>query len=167
MKKPENVAKPKCVLWMGSSIGNLNRSEAAEFLRTFSVTLGDQDLMLIGIDACLDKDKVYHAYNDREGKTLEFYFNGLQHANKLLGKEVFRQEDWKVVGEYDEDAGCHHAFYAPIKDTKVEGTTIKAGERVRFEESYKYSRQQSNVLWSTAGLMRRAIFGDGSDEYRE
>ncbi len=93
LKKSANLAKPKCILWMGSSIGNLDRTEAAQFLKGFSEVLQGQDSMLIGIDACQESDKVYHAYNDTRGVTHEFILNGLMHANKLMGKEVFRKED--------------------------------------------------------------------------
>ena len=167
LKRPENLQKPKCILWMGSSIGNLSRTEAADFLKGFSGILGGRDSMLIGIDACQDKDRVYHAYNDKEGTTLEFYYNGLINANKHLGKEIFKRADWTVIGEYDEDAGRHHAFYSPVRDVMVEGISIKAGERVKFEESYKYSLLQSSELWQRAGLMRQAIFGNRLDSYRK
>ena len=167
LKRPENLRKPKCVLWMGSSIGNLSRVEAADFLKGFTEILGDRDSMLIGIDACQDKDKVYHAYNDKEGTTLEFYYNGLRNANKLLGKEVFRRADWKVIGEYDEDAGRHQAFYSPVTDAVVEGIPIKAGERIRFEESYKYSLLQTSELWERAGFMPKAVFGNRPNDYRK
>lgn len=152
---------------MGSSIGNLNRGEAADFLKGFSEELQGQDFMLIGIDACQESDKIYHAYNDERGITHEFILNGLMHANKLMGEEVFRKEDYEVVGEYDEAAGRHQAFYSPVRDVMVEGTLIKAGERIRVEESYKYSLLQSNELWQRAGLMVQARFGNRINEYRK
>lgn len=152
---------------MGSSVGNLDRGEAADFLKGFSDVLQGQDSMLIGIDACQESEKVYHAYNDKRGITHEFILNGLMHANKLMGKEVFRKEDYKVVGEYDEVAGRHQAFYSPVRDVVVEGTLIKAGEKIRVEESYKYSLLQSNELWQRAGLMVQARFGNRINEYRK
>ena len=123
--------------------------------------------MLIGIDACQESEKVYHAYNDKQGTTHEFILNGLTHANKLMGKEVFRKEDFKVVGEYDEVAGRHQAFYTPVRDVMVEGTLIRVGEKVRVEESYKYSLLQSNELWQQAGLMVQARFGNRINQYRK
>lgn len=167
LKRPENMERPKCVLWLGSSIGNLNRTEAANFLREFTSILSNEDHMLIGIDACQDPEKVYRGYNDREGKTHEFILNGLTHANRLLGKEAFRKEDWEVVGEYDVEAGRHQAFYRPTRDVEVEGSLIKAGERIRIEESCKYSATQSTKLWRAAGMVPRASFGDKVGEYRK
>ena len=167
LKEPENQEKPKCILWMGSSVGNLTRPEAVDFMKGFSQVLRGQDVMLIGVDACQDKGKIYHAYNDREGKTHEFDLNGLAHANRLVGKKVFNRSDWKIIGEYDEDAGRHQAFYSPVRDVVVEGIPIKAGERIRFEESYKYSLLQSGELWRHAGLMELARFGNRINEYRK
>ena len=167
LKRPENLQKPKFILWMGSSIGNLSRTEAVNFLKGFSEILGDKDSMLIGIDACQNKDRVYPAYNDKEGKTLEFYYNGLTNANKILGKETFSRADWKVIGEYDEDADGHQAFYSPVRDVVVEGISIKAGEKIQFEESNKYSLLQSSELWQRAGLIPQAIFGNRPDDYRK
>lgn len=167
LKRPENLKRPKCILWLGSSIGNLNRTEAAHFLRRFTSILRNEDTMLIGIDACQDADKVYHGYNDCEGKTHEFVLNGLVHANRLLGKEAFRLEDWEVIGEYDAEAGRHQAFYSPARDVTVEGSLIKAGERIRIEESYKYSATQTKELWQTAGMWPRALFADRLGEYRK
>jgi len=167
LTKPENLRRPKCVLWMGSSIGNLKRLEAADFLKGFSKILRGQDTMLIGIDACQDRDKVFHAYNDREGKTHEFVLNSLSHANKLSGREIFRKGDWKVIGEYDEESGRHQAFISPVRDVMVEGVPVEAGERIRIEESYKYSLLQSTELWEKAQLVPQARFGDDLNQYRK
>lgn len=121
--------------------------------------------MLIGLDGCQDKTKVYKAYNDQEGKTHEFIVNGLTHANKLFGGEVFNLSDWKVIGQYNESEARHEAFYSPTKDVSVDGVNIKAGELVRVEESYKYSPDQARQLWKAAGLVKYATFGNSSGEY--
>lgn len=152
---------------MGSSIGNLDRTEAVDFLKAISELLQGHDSMLIGIDACQESDKVYHAYNDKRGLTHEFILNGLMHANNLMGKDVFRKDEWKVVGEYDEVAGRHQAFYSPVRDVVVEETLIRAGEKIRVEESYKYSLLQSNELWQRAGLTEQARFANRINEYRK
>jgi uncharacterized SAM-dependent methyltransferase len=76
---------------------------------------------------------VYHAYNDRNGVTHEFILNGLKHANALISSNTFVMEDWEAIGEYDSNAGRHHAFVAPRKDVVVDGVPIKKGERVRIE----------------------------------
>ena len=167
LKRAENAGRPKIILSLGSSIGNFPRADAAKFLRGFSAVLGTHCKMLIGLDACQDEDRVYHGYNDREGKTREFYLNGLVHANVVIGKEAFRLEDWDVVGEYDTVEHRHQAFYTPLVNVTIEDAYIRVGERVRFEESYKYSSSQSADLWKAAGLAAQGVFGNSTDDYRK
>ena len=167
LKLDENFRRSKCVMSLGSSIGNFNRSEAAAFLKGFSTVLRPQDSMLIGIDGCQNGDKIYHAYNDRKGITHRFLRNGLDHANRILGKEAFKQADWEVIGEYDAVAGRHQAFYASKRDLQLDGLKFRAGERVRIEEAYKYSPLQRERLWDDADLSERAVFGDRTGQYRQ
>ena len=167
LKSKKHASRPNFVMWLGSSIGNFNRDEAASFLNGFASALRPYDTMMIGIDGCQDSQKVYRAYNDREGKTHEFVLNGLIHANRLLGKEVFHLEDWEVIGEYDETAGRHQAFYSPKKDIQVDDIHFTCGERVRIEESYKYSTIETQSLWKVAGLTPGATFVDQTGQYRK
>lgn len=135
LKRPENAKKPKAILSMGSSIGNFPRDEASAFIAQWSAELGPEDMMIIGLDGCLDAKRVYHAYNDKHGVTHEFIRNGLHHANVLLGHEAFKQDEWEVLGEYDSVGDRHRAFVIPKVDVTVEGAPVKKGERIRIEES--------------------------------
>lgn len=58
LKRPEVASKSKCVMHLGSSIGNFDRTEASAFLKSFVAVLQDGDSMLIGLDACNDPAKV-------------------------------------------------------------------------------------------------------------
>ncbi|KAI9838758.1 MAG: hypothetical protein M1838_004529 [Thelocarpon superellum] len=165
LQQPANLARPKCILSLGSSIGNFAREDATQFLARFGCVLRPEDSMLIGLDACQDGAKVYHAYNDRQGVTHRFLRNGFTHANALLGREVFSQDDWTVFGEYDAATGRHHAFYSPRRDLDLEGVHFIAGERIRIEESCKYSQAQSSRLWSRAGLVEGARWGNEGAYY--
>ncbi|KAK0641576.1 C-type lectin protein [Cercophora newfieldiana] len=156
LKKPCNSSRQKCILSLGSSIGNFDRYEAAEFLKNFADVLGPGDAMLIGLDACDNPARVYHAYNvqDREGVTHEFVLNGLRHANRVLGEAVFIERDWRVIGEYvfDGEGGRHQAFYAPLRDTVVMGELIQPHDRIQIEQSLKYSPSEAQKLWKLAGM---------------
>ncbi|KAI0478799.1 hypothetical protein GGR56DRAFT_342530 [Xylariaceae sp. FL0804] len=144
-------ARPKCILHLGSSIGNFSRDEASSFLKGFADALQPKDSFLIGVDSCNNPSKVYHAYN---GITHKFILNGLNRANEVLGERLFEPGDWKVVGEYiyDHEGGRHQAFYSPIRDTIAMGETIKAGERVQVEQSLKFSEDACRVLWKSANM---------------
>ncbi|CAI4216969.1 unnamed protein product [Parascedosporium putredinis] len=145
---------------------NFDRREAADFLTSFSSTLGPSDMMLIGVDSCADPAKVYHAYNDRQGLTHRFILNGLSQANEVLGDQIFDENDWKVIGEYvyDEQGGGHRAFYSPIRDTVVLGKVVRSYERIQVEQSLKYSADERDRLWATARLTEIGHWSKG-DEY--
>lgn len=165
LKSHENADKPKTILSIGSSIGNFHRDEAAQFLKQFAEILQPQDSLLVGIDACQDREKVFHAYNDRDGVTHRFILNGLINANKILGYEAFNLNDWKVVGGYDSATDRHQAFVMPTKDVEVEGVRIAKGEGVRIEHSYKYSGTQSDALWNAAGIVDYARWSNKAGNY--
>ncbi|KAI9728051.1 MAG: hypothetical protein M1834_007865 [Cirrosporium novae-zelandiae] len=165
LSQPENRRKPKCILSLGSSIGNFTREDAIEFLAQFAKIMDHTDSMLVGVDACQSSDRVFHAYNDREGVTHRFILNGFIHANKLLRKDAFDLEKWKVIGRYNEQESRHEVFCVPLEDVQFKSIYLKKGEMIRIEESYKYSAIQSEELWKKAGLAETASFGNSSDDY--
>lgn len=165
LKRPENAARPKTILSLGSSIGNFNRDDAVGFLAQFAETLKPTDSFILGLDACQEPDRVYDAYNDRDDITHNFTMNGLHHANTILGKDEFVISDWEAVGEYDQVGERHRAFVVPKRDTVVVGVAVKKGERIRIEESYKYNHKQSAQLWSNAGVIESAVWANQSGGY--
>jgi hypothetical protein len=82
-----------------------------------------------------------------------------------MGEEAFDIQDWEAIGEYDNQAGRHHAFVAPRKDTVVDGVSIKQGERIRIEESYKYSREEAKELWELAKLAENVVWANSKGDY--
>lgn len=165
LQSPAVKAKPKTILWMGSSIGNFRRHEVPPFLAGFRDALQPGDTMLIGIDSCKDPERVFPAYNDRENVTREFTLNGLKHANTIMGKNVFKKGDWDAVGEYDEEMGCHRAFIVPLRDVEIDGVRVSKGERVRIEESFKFSHSEIRKVWDEAGLLENAIWTNSAGDY--
>ncbi|KAI1746626.1 histidine-specific methyltransferase [Xylaria castorea] len=158
--RPENRATPKCILSLGSSLGNFPCAEATQFLTAVGSCLTPgRDCILIGLDGCRDPDIVYSAYNDRDGVTRKFILNGLSHANKVLGEKIFDIDDWEYVGEYDEKSGRHRAFVSPTTDVTYRDIFIQAGERLLIEESYKYSANQTTEMWAVAGFTEVARWG--------
>ncbi|KAJ2895383.1 uncharacterized protein MKZ38_006614 [Zalerion maritima] len=169
LKSTANLTRQKCLLNLGSSIGNFERDEAASFLRSLADVLRPTDLMLIGLDACQDPGKVYHAYNDREGVTHQFVLNGLTHANRVLGERVFDEAHWKVIGEYvfDGEGGRHQAFYAPTRTSVVMGTVMRPHERIQVEQSLKYSQREAAHLWKLSGLKEVCRWTNSDNDYGE
>ncbi|KAJ2972294.1 hypothetical protein NUW58_g9215 [Xylaria curta] len=168
-----HVARRKCVLHMGSSIGNFSPSEAADFLRGFADILQPEDITHTTVSGLILRQGgpwlISSSYNliDEEGITHEFILNGLQHANEILGEPVFRLEDWRVIGEYvyDNEGGRHRAFYSPVRDTVVMGETIKAHERIQVEQSFKYSKEACDSLWKSAGVLETGRWMTDDQDY--
>ncbi|OHF02201.1 hypothetical protein CORC01_02481 [Colletotrichum orchidophilum] len=153
LKQPSNLARTKCILSLGSSIGNFERDDAAGFLKHFSDVLTQSDKLLIGLDGCGDPSKVY------------FILNGLANANEILGEEAFKLKDWEVIGEYvyDDEGGRHQAFYSPVRDTYVLGALVRQHERIQVEQSLKYSQLGAENLWNMAGLVETTCWSKGNE----
>jgi uncharacterized SAM-dependent methyltransferase len=127
--------------------------------------LGPADALLFAVDACQEPEKVHRAYNDNHGVTHQFTLNGLVHANELLGYEAFNMADWEAVGRYDVSDGKHQAFVVPKRDTTVEGVTVRKDEKIRIEESYKYSPTQLEHLWRQAGVIEASSWTNTMGDY--
>ncbi|KAK2616840.1 Ergothioneine biosynthesis protein 1 [Conoideocrella luteorostrata] len=158
LKQPVNMDRPKCILHLGSSIGNFHRDEAAEFLQSYADVLKPDDSMIVGLDS--------HAYNDSKGVTHGFVLNGLENANHIYGQNIFHVPNWRVVGEYvyDEEGGRHQAFVSPLEEVTVLGSVVKPHERIQIEQSLKYSKVGAANLWRHAGLHVIGTWSR-SDEY--
>ncbi|KAM0562409.1 hypothetical protein ACHAPJ_002099 [Fusarium lateritium] len=166
LKHPSLTSRSKCILHLGSSIGNFTRDEAAGFLGGFAEVLRPSDSMIVGVDSCSKPAKVYHAYNDSKGATHQFILNGLENANEILGEDIFNKDEWRVIGEYvyDDEGGRHQAFLAPTRPTDVLGSRVMPHERIQIEESLKYSEEEKTRLWKLAGLTEMGRWSRG-DEY--
>lgn len=62
LKTSKISAKPKAILWLGSSLGNFTRADVPPFLTGFREALQPGDTMLIGIDSCKDPGRVFREH---------------------------------------------------------------------------------------------------------
>jgi len=159
----KRLTVPKTILWLGSSVANMDREDSAAFLQRFPMNPGDS--WVIGIDRRKDAFKVWRAYNDSQGVTREFELNGLRNANKILGSQEFKEGDWEYVGEYDAVGGRHQAWFVPVKDVTVCGVGFREGERILVEQSYKYGKDEVDELWERAGVVEVGRWSDSSKSY--
>lgn len=171
---PNIKDKPKCILWLGSSIGNFDREDAAAFMKDYTEQVlrpGSKDIAIVGVDACKNPKRVWEAYNDSHGVTNEFIMNGLDNANKILEEDVFDRKDWKYVGEYQVKEGRHQASYQALKDISLgpsfNNAVIKKDEMIRVERSYKSSQEDAAKIWEHAGLSEGARWDNANGEYSE
>ena len=150
------------VFYPGSSIGNFTPPEAVRFLREMRRhTLGNNGVpaggLLIGVDAKKDRAVLNAAYADALGVTAAFNLNALRHINRILGTD-FIESGWRHVGAYNEEAGRieMHLQAVTAQSVQIDGTTrtFAAGEQIHSENSYKYSRQEFELMLREAGFGR-------------
>jgi len=160
-----NGSRPVIILWLGSSIGNLTRTNAAGFLRTIDAALKPDDQLLIGFDGCQDATRIHAAYNDRDGTTHAFLRNGLDNVNRTLGYDLFDHDTWRIVRRYNTEHGRHEAFACPLEDVSIGKFNFQKGEHVRLETSHKYSAEQREKLVNDSDMQLSASFSDETGTY--
>lgn len=79
---------PMVFLFLGSTLGNLDETEAAEFWAQIGFSLSVGDYCLLGIDVTEDADALHAAYNDVAGYTAEFTKNIFARMNRELGASI-------------------------------------------------------------------------------
>jgi len=100
---------PTLFVFLGSTIGNFNSFEFAEFFRHLSESMGPEDYFLLGVDRVKDAGVLEKAYDDSQGLTAEFILNAFQSVNRILGSDFERNKmryhswynpEWRQVEMY-------------------------------------------------------------------
>jgi len=150
-------SRPKLVLWLGSSVGNLGRDEAAAFLARVREAMAPGDALLIGIDLRKPRDILERAYDDAAGVTARFTLNLLQRMNRELDAR-FDLRHFAHRALYHEDQGrveieivSRRAQRVAIEALDLE-IDLARGEAIHAEDSFKYSLAETLALASAAGL---------------
>jgi L-histidine N-alpha-methyltransferase len=152
-----NAKEKNLVLFLGSNIGNFDKSMAMRFLRHLWYSLNDGDLILIGFDLKKDLDVLYNAYNDSLGVTKEFNFNVLDRVNKNLGGN-FKRENFQHQGLYNVVTGAMESYLISTVSQTVtidelgKSFELKPWEAMHMEYSYKYQQSDIEELASGSGF---------------
>lgn len=160
-----NVPAPRLVLYIGSSIGNMDPEEAADFLGRVRARLGPGDAFLLGADLVKERRLLLAAYDDAAGVTAQFNLNLLARINRELG------------GHFDLRTFRHIALWNPKKSrmeiyleseieqrVRVDALDISvpfaAGERIHTENSHKYTVAGVRRMLRKAGFAPLAVWTD-------
>ena len=161
---------PRLTLWLGSSIGNLDRNEAARFLRRLGEGMSAADRLLIGIDLRKDRSILEAAYADSQGVTARFDLNLLARINRehsghfdlasFTHKATWRSGPGRVES---------HLVSLKAQQVRIDALDLEvsfaAGETIHTESSYKYSRDEIDWLAREAGMVCQAQWLDEHDLY--
>jgi len=166
---PEGVKGPFVGFFPGSTIGNFPPRQAVDLLRSFRDTLGPEAILVIGIDTRKNPRLLEAAYDDASGITAAFNLNLLHRMNRELD------------GDIDVDIFAHrirwhdglgriemHLEATRATEFKVAGHvfSMRAGETIHTENSYKYLPAEARLLARASGwepmtmwIDRDAMFG--------
>jgi L-histidine N-alpha-methyltransferase len=161
---------PKLVLWLGSNIGNMTRSEAVAFMRFAGSELQEADRFLFGCDLVKDAEVLEAAYDDSEGVTEEFAKNALLRINRELGGE-FDADAFDYVAEWCEDDQRVEMNLISKRAQRIRiaelglDVPFAEGESVHVENSHKYTLSQIDQLVREAGLQPEAHWLDSDGHF--
>ncbi|HWP35288.1 MAG TPA: L-histidine N(alpha)-methyltransferase [Thermodesulfobacteriota bacterium] len=163
---------PKLLLWLGSNIGNLERPEAAAFLRRLRDLMAPADRLLVGVDLRKDRAVLERAYDDAQGVTARFNLNLLARINRELGGR-FDLDAFRHRAVYDEAAGRVEMYLVSTRPQRVAierlglEVPFAAGEAIHTENSYKYAPDEIEALAAAAGLRLERLWLDDGQRFAD
>lgn len=143
------------ILFLGSSIGNLDPAESGAMLASLRTVLAPGDALFLGADLHKSREILEAAYNDVLGVTAAFNLNLLGRINRELG------------GTFDLPSFAHRAFYDEAKRriemqlvsrrpqrVVIDGYEVvfAEGESIHTENSYKYDDASLRALANAGGF---------------
>jgi L-histidine Nalpha-methyltransferase len=160
------------VLFLGSTIGNFDRSAAAKFLCEVRHILHSGDALLLATDLEKSESELLLAYDDPAGVTAAFNLNLLARINRELD------------ADFDLASFAHEARYNPaqrriemhLRSTRrqtahISGAsldvTLESGETIWTESSHKYRCEEAAKMGSTSGFRCEAQWVDAEWPYAQ
>jgi dimethylhistidine N-methyltransferase len=156
-------ARARVGFFPGSTIGNFEPPQAADFLRHAARLLGAGAHFIVGVDLVKDERVLHAAYNDAAGVTAAFNLNVLRRINRELG------------ADFDLERFQHKAFFNRAQhriEMHVESRVAQnvlvcdrviafgPGETIHTESSYKYTVASFQALAAEAGWSPAAVWTD-------
>jgi L-histidine Nalpha-methyltransferase len=151
------ASDPMLLLFLGSSVGNLERDSLPDFFRTVRSHLRAGDYLLMGADLVKDLERMIDAYDDPTGVTSAFNLNLLGRINRefdasfdLSGfahevrwNEKHRRIEMHLLACRNQEVCCR------ALDTTF---SFRAGETIWTESSHKFLEQELVDLALNAGF---------------
>ena len=145
------------VLFLGSTIGNFDRSAGDAFLSEVRAILRPGDALLLGTDLEKPVELQLLAYDDPAGVTAAFNLNLLARLNRELGADFdltcFRHEArWNYADRRIEmhlRSTCRQSVRIPAANLRV---VLNEDETIWTESSHKYKAEEIAEMASRTGF---------------
>lgn len=153
------------VLFLGSTIGNLDPDAAIAMLRDLRAALHPGDALLLGTDLRKDRKILEAAYDDALGVTASFNLNLLQRINREL-QGHFDLASFAHRALYDETLGRIEMHLVSKGEQRVRidaldlGIAFAEGETIHTENSYKYDAATLRMLAERSGFTFQSTWTD-------
>lgn len=153
------------LLFLGSSIGNLDRDDIHQFLCDLREQLLPGDLVLLGADLVKDTKQMILAYDDPTGVTAAFNLNLLGRLNRELDAD-FRLEQFRHKVRWCEHErriemhllSCRNqSVYIAALDTLIH---FQAGETIWTESSHKFTCSELDEYARSSGFQALTAWVD-------
>lgn len=163
-------SRPKLIVWLGSSIGNLSRAESAGLLRVVRSAMQPADRMLVGIDLRKERWVLEAAYDDPGGVTARFSLNLLERMNRELGAD-FASGGFRHQADYLEQEGRVRIQLVSERDQRVAFESLgleldfPEGEGIHIENSYKYAFAEIEQLAAESQMRVAGRWLDRAEQF--
>jgi L-histidine N-alpha-methyltransferase len=160
----------RLLIFLGSTIGNLDPTERAAFLADVRASLVPGDAFLLGTDLVKDPQRLVAAYDDADGVTAAFNKNLLSVLNRDLGAD-FDPDSFRHIAVWDDE---HEWIEMRLESAVAQQVRIEAldldvdlagGEQVRTEISAKFRRQVVVDELGAAGLRMTRWWTDPAEDF--
>ena len=155
----------KLVLYIGSSIGNFELSEAVCILRRIRRSLSAGDAVLLGADLAKSPKIMLPAYNDAAGVTAAFNKNMLARLNRELDAD-FNLDAFNHVALWNRRCSRMEIYLeSTVRQSAFLGAIdldvrFEPGERIHTENSYKYTDEMIATILGESGFTLEKIWTD-------
>ena len=157
------TGKPRLFVFLGSTIGNLEKEGARSLLHEINAAMGDEDRMLLGVDMVKDRDVLEMAYNDSQGVTAAFNRNIINVVNALLETDL-DPHAFEHIAFFNEEASRIEMHLRAIQELALSSNgydlSIGKGEMIHTENSYKFTLGEMETMLEDAGLGIDEVFSD-------
>lgn len=166
--KSLNFPGKKSIVFLGSTIGNMEPGSAARFLKGCRNILSAGETLTIGVDLKKDRSTLENAYNDSKGVTARFNLNLVNRINEEFGTSL-DTGSFRHVAFYNGEKGRIEMHLESLIDTDFQldnyRIRLMKGERIHTENSYKYSLDEFTSLLKDSGFSESVKWTDSRGNY--